>query len=88
VSRIEGSEDLAKAKTPTVDPSYLEQATRPIERLKFMPLISRRTFGKNLAASLGLAFFNPSQLVHSQLFGLFRSKGHETPQLPPMKIFM
>ena len=45
--------------------------------------ISRRTFGKSLAASFGLAFFNPSQFVHSQLFRLFRGKGHETAPITP-----
>ena len=46
-----------------------------------MSLISRRTFGKNLLASLGLAFLSPSSLVHSQLFGLFIGKGRETPAI-------
>ena len=46
-----------------------------------MSLISRRTFGKSLLASLGLAFLNPSSLVQAQLFGLFIGKGRETPAI-------
>ena len=46
-----------------------------------MSFISRRTFGKSLLASLGLAFLNPSSLVQAQLFGLFIGKGRETPAI-------
>jgi len=46
-----------------------------------MSLISRRTFGKSLLASLGLAVFHPSSLVQAQLFGLFLGKGRETPAI-------
>ena len=46
-----------------------------------MSFISRRTFGKHLLASLGLAFLNPSSLVQAQLFGLFIGKGRETPAI-------
>ncbi len=43
--------------------------------------ISRRTFGKSLFASFGLALLHPARLVHAQLLGLFRGKGHETPPI-------
>ncbi len=46
-----------------------------------MARISRRTFGKSLLASLGLALLHPAQLVQSQLLGLFRGKGRETPPI-------
>ncbi len=46
-----------------------------------MSLISRRTFGKSLLASLGLAVLRPSSLVQAQLFGLFIGKGRETPAI-------
>ncbi len=52
-----------------------------------MSRISRRTFGKTLLASLGLAFFHPTRLVHPQLLGLFRGKGMKRRPLPPTKIF-
>ena len=46
-----------------------------------MARISRRTFGKSLLASFGLALLHPTQLVQAQLLGLFRGKGRETPPI-------
>ncbi len=43
--------------------------------------ISRRTFGKHLLAAFVLALLYPARFAHSQLLGVFRNKGHETPAI-------
>ena len=49
--------------------------------------ISRRHFIQASTATVGLAFWNPTRLVHGQLFGLFSGKGQETSPITPNSDF-
>lgn len=44
---------------------------------------SRRHFLTAVASSVGLSILHPTKFVHAQLFGLFHSKGQETPPITP-----